>query len=343
VCRLLDLLPRTQQFSESSAMLESLSPGMGFSGSKYVVMVSRRAAGVWTHLPSLTFMLMSKLEPRRPILWVDFGLRYEMLNHLLIDPARFPQALSLIGLLSRSDLSGPIEKNDLMAYSQTIAVDKVAGAEAKLSEIQGEDPCAYCEYVDHLRLKGIDAFLLPIQVPSLQKGGLLSGLNVSDVEKILSRIERELQPAFIFLTFEGQPEAKIFAKKVEEDHLLNWSLDKATIILCLVRFDSKQRFEDSVAIPTHLSRSPGLKDRLRLILTRCIYPPFVQPELERYLLGTLPFANFVGESVNNGRIPVIDIWSCQHSKEALAEGQENYLKSLGLLSEQLIKTSCSGD
>lgn len=304
------------------------------TGNKYVGLVSRRAAGVWTHLPSLTYMLLSKQRQPRPVLWVDFGLRYEMFNHLLINPSCFPERSSLLALSGT-----PFDRSHLITYSSIAVNNTVSDAEELcISEIRGSNVDGYREYVRQLSLEGRDAFLLPLQVPSLHLGGVGTEINITAMEDILGIVESEVQPSWTFFTFEGQPEVRIFAKLLEEDRLLNWSLNKAKIILSLVRFDSKQRFDDGVAIPSYLSRIPNLRDRLRIVLTRCLFPPVIQSELKGYVLGVLPFANFVGESVNNGRIPIIDIWCRQKAGHNLTEEQGHYLNDLGLLSDQLINS-----
>jgi hypothetical protein len=227
----------------------------------------------------------------------------------------------------------------LITYSSIAVNNTVSDAEELcISEIRGSNVDGYREYVRQLSLEGRDAFLLPLQVPSLHLGGVGTEINITAMEDILGIVESEVQPSWTFFTFEGQPEVRIFAKLLEEDRLLNWSLNKAKIILSLVRFDSKQRFDDGVAIPSYLSRIPNLRDRLRIVLTRCLFPPVIQSELKGYVLGVLPFANFVGESVNNGRIPIIDIWCRQKAGHNLTEEQGHYLNDLGLLSDQLINS-----
>jgi hypothetical protein len=303
---------------------------------KYITMVSRRAAGVWTHLPSLTYSLLAGLERPRPILWVDFGLRYEMFNHLRINPARFPERSSLLGLIEQYTSGGTFSRNNLISYKQTvIGKNSEEGISiVPVSEIRGPKTDKYREHIARLSSDGQEIYMIPLQVPAPHVDATGIDLDVTNLEKTMDLIVKELKPVFTFLTFEGQPEGRIFARKITEDKVLGWGLDVSETILSLVRFDSEQRFKDSISIPTLLSRHPDSRKRLRLVLNRVLTPPNIQPELKQYVLGNLPFAEFIAVSVNAGRIPIIDIW-CRQVEGQISKAEENYMDCCDSLSKQL--------
>ena len=99
--------------------------------------------------------------------------------------------------------------------------------------------------------------------------------------------------------------------------LLPWALDKAELVISLVRHDSVARFQDSVAIPSILSRHPGWQGKLRLILTRSAETISSAPAwLQALVLGRLPFSDFIGQSVSKGRIPYFDAVSAAQGGSA---------------------------
>jgi hypothetical protein len=267
---------------------------------RIVTFVSRRAAGVWTTLPSLTFQLLREesSEGGGRVLWIDFGRRFEMLNHLAIEPARFPPASTLAALLTKSP---EFEIRHLLTYSAAVKVG--ADNNDGLARLGGDAAAEYRQVVASWTKDRGDIYMVARDVLQAEA----QTIPVSELAAALARLHERLAPSWTFLTFEGQPEEPLFTNALQSDELLRWSLDNSSIVLSFVRFDNRQRFLDSVGVPDAISRSPSWRERLRVVLTRCQTAPIVPDHLRPYFAGRVPFAQFVGTSVNYGRIPLVDI------------------------------------
>jgi hypothetical protein len=275
--------------------------------------VSRRASGVWTNLPSLTYTLVSCSKASGNVLWVDFGLRHEMLNHFRINPDEFPVDSCLLGMIQRHRAGDALQFTKIVTYDQAVNfpldTDSEGATARCLSDIQGINASQYRDCVAKLSATKGEVFLLPLQIPALNVGSIRPAVSTDELDAVLGSLVDALQPAFTFFTLEGQPESAIFSHRLAEDSVLQWAISVAHMIICMVRFDSEQRFDDAVGIPTVLARDPEVCRRIRLLLTRAAAEPRVTAEVAPYLLGVIPYADFVGQSVSSGRIPVIDLWS----------------------------------
>src|SRR4051812_23478668 len=98
--------------------------------------VSRRAAGVWTHLPSLTYALLDLLPSPNIVVWVDFGLRYEMFNHFRVDAYKVSPNATLLELMAKKLAGHRVTVGDLTSYDQIVCDCERQQYEKPLSAIQ---------------------------------------------------------------------------------------------------------------------------------------------------------------------------------------------------------------
>jgi hypothetical protein len=203
-----------------------------------------------------------------------------------------------------------------------------------VSDIKGSDDKQYREYIRKLSSKGYDIFMVPLQVPSLNISETGMSLSTTMIKDLVIDLVKKVRPIYTFVTLEGQPEARIFASKIAEDQSLSQWLNASDMIFAMVRFDSEERFYDSISIPAIISRNTTWKKRLKLVLTRVSTEPKIPNGLEEYLLGSIPFADFIGESVNSGRIPLINVW-CHDYEMEIGSDTNKYLKCIDSVTERI--------
>lgn len=273
----------------------------------FLTFVSRRGAGVWTTIPGLSVELLSPRHEFASILWVDLGLRYEMLNHLRIVPTWFPGDASVLGVceaMQRRSASPP--SIDFVTFHDTVVGRPASGLTP--SRIWNDDLAdAYIAQVHELHSRGRTITLLPLQV-ALRSGADLDAANTVSlyVDAIESAI-RQVVPDIVMFTCEGQPEGGLFAARLAQSALLQYAIGRADRVLCLVRHDSPQRFDDGISVPALIGQHHEWTDRVRIILTRVAGSYQVPPSLQQRVLGCLPFGDFIGRSVSRGRIPTLDL------------------------------------
>ncbi len=321
---------------------------------RIVTMASRRGAGVWSHLPSMTIALLSRRMAPSAALWVDLGRRYEMLNHLGVAASTVREPASLVGIVEGGDANGPIDPGKLLELTEaTLGVAPNtdprrdapggAGGEAYYGDeppvrLLGPDTERYRSTVSGFAGQGHRIFMVPLQVPSLLAQAPDATDRSEEYASAIRRIVRATDPQYVFLTCEGQPEAHLFGDQLATNTLLQWALDVCVVILCLVRHDSVPRFHDSVAIPALLSRNPRWRGKLRLALTRAADDVTVPPELQDMVLGRLPYSPFVGQAVSLGRIPAFDI----PSGWTRPPEQDRYMRLIEALAERLDESLDAG-
>jgi len=307
-------------------------PASRLGGRQVVTLISRRGAGVWTNLPSLSVQrLLSSPQPTS-ILWVDFGLRYEMLNHFRIPPALFPERSCLLGLRNALRTSG-LNADDIVTYDRALHWSSAVSTPSSPESVENIADPGYSAFIANLAGSNRRIFMVPLQVPQAVADATAAQLSVHDIEATITQVINVVQPTWIVLTCEGQPEAHLFGEKLG-DETVRWCLDNATVIVSLVRHDSEERFRDGIAIPTILSTNPTWRDRLRVVLTRASPPIQVSPQFSEVVLGFLPFADFVGESVSAGRIPLVDIL-CRDSQGPISAAEREYTARLTGISERM--------
>ena len=264
---------------------------------KLLCLISRRAAGVWSLLPSLAYQNLSHLKEGGNIVLIDFGRRNEMFEHFKVAPGNIPPTVSLASL----DKNNQIE---LINYYKDIVL--------KLGDVQklGSD---YRAFVEKLELENKKLLLCPYQTMHVYS----SSMDNNDIllESSLISIAEKYNPKLIYLTFEGQPERPIFDKKLFEDKIMEFCLDACDIILSLVRTDSVTRFNEGIDIPAYLAFNPKWRSKLRLFLTRHSVDIEIPKELSNFVMGTSPFFESLGQSIESGRIPWVDLKVGQYDKK----------------------------
>lgn len=248
----------------------------------WLTLVSRRGAGVWTHLPSILHMATTNRSDLRPILVMDFGLRHEMLNHFSIDPSSLPASASICGAMATGE-----------------------GGEygfITLADLVSRHPDDYCRRGARLDAAS-NVILVPLSLPGAPFRGVL---NPHDLTSYSEFIDDEVQantPRLVIATFEGQPEGVLFERELERQALLRFAIDRADFVICLVRHDTNPRFEDGISIPQIIGRRPSWRNKVRIVLTRTeAKSPFGAP----LVLGWIPFAECVANSISRGRVALLD-------------------------------------
>jgi hypothetical protein len=271
----------------------------------WITLIARRSAGVWTHLPSITASVLADLGRPCTALWVDLGMRYEMLNHLAIPPGSVNVSQCLSGL-ARARRGGAIPQARYIELSECI-LGLGDRSVPPLSVHTGADGEAYITEVRRWSEAGARTYMLPHHAPDAPAMSIVRDIDLSDFAATIQDAADGAGAELVFLTCEGQPEARLFELELRRRMLLPWALDTAALIVTLVRHDSVARFQDSVAIPTILSRQPSWRGKLRLILTRSADTISSAPGwLQALVLGRLPFSDFIGQSVSKGKIPYFD-------------------------------------
>jgi hypothetical protein len=309
------------------------------TGCTIYAFVSRRAAGVWTNLPSLTYALLDPLPPPNAVIWADFGMRYEMFNHFRIDAYGFSPNGTILQLMASKAAGQTVSAVDLTTYDQVVCGIERQLSEKALSRIQGDRILEYRNTVAHRAKGGEKIYMLPWHTPLVPPKLLANSVDIQLLEAVMVDLLEQLRPRFVFLTWEGQPEARLFRPKLREDSLLRWGLNESHRIISLVRFDSEERFRDSVSIPALLGEDQVHCEKLRLVLTRAIQRPRSNVAAYRHVIGQLPFAAFVGQAVNAGRIPIIDTWYRKETQD-ITTGEIEYLDAVTTLAQKLLESDC---
>lgn len=315
-----------------------LDSGLTNRDGDIVLFISRRGAGVWTNLPSLSFEFLRISTAPSNILWIDLGLRYEMLNHFRIQPGSFPFESCLAGIAAALRTKRQIDITKIVSYDATLSwTSDMQSPLSVPSPGISSAVSAYSTFVSALAAKGKRVYMVPLHAHDPTSASSIAGLKTDELDWTIATLLRELKPTCTIFTCEGQPEAHLFTKRLSEDKTLQWCLGLTDTIVCMVRHDSEQRFCDGVAIPSLLSRNPVWRDRIRIILTRASSRPPVPFHLANIVLGHLPFAEFVGESVSGGRIPVIDLL-CKMDSQMLSGTESEYLHCLNEIAKKLFCT-----
>jgi hypothetical protein len=269
------------------------------------------------------------------MLWIDFGLRYEMLNHFRIQPSSFPAQSCLIGLAEMVKSEGRVDSSKVIPFDTTLSWPLYTSAPRQSGSAKSLDVHSpYRRLISDLAALGNRIYMVPFQLPELAADAPLAALSVEELNFVVESMITALAPTYTVFTCEGQPEAHLFSDKLADDNILQWCLNRADTIACMVRYDSEKRFDDGIAIPSLLSRSPTWRNRLRLILTRASHAPRVPSQFTNTVLGHLPFADFVGESVSNGRVPLVDLL-CRQSFHSLSAIELEYLDCLTSITHRL--------
>lgn len=299
-------------------------------------LVSRRAAGVWTNLPSLTYALLDLLPSASVAVWVDFGMRYEMFNHFRIDAYGFPADNTLLALMARRSGGQSISASHLTTYDQVVCGSRRQASERPLSCIHGDMDTEYRNTVAERADAGQQIYMIPWHTPLVPPKCLGYGADTQLIDDVLVSVIDTLKPQFMFLTWEGQPEARLFRPRLREDSVLGWGLGEAHQIVSFVRFDSEERFRDSVSIPSLLAEEQSYREKLNLVLTRASRRPCQDVAASGYVIGQLPFADSVGQAVNSGRVPIIDIWN-RERMQSMQAGEKHYLEAVTSLARRLVE------
>jgi hypothetical protein len=306
------------------------------SGTTVLAFVSRRAAGIWTNLPSLTYSLLNLLPPPNSAIWIDFGLRYEMFNHFRIDAHTFSPNCTLLQLMAMKTEGKIIPIKDIITYDQVVSSTILHLSGKTISQIQGDNVKDYLNTVSCQAKIGHRIYMIPWYTPLVSETLLLNDVDLNLLDGILSDILEQLRPQFLFMTWEGQPEVRLFKPKLQEDVLLRWGLNEAHRIISLVRFDSEERFYDSVSVPALIVEELPYLEKLRIVLTRATQRPRSDVAAFNNVIGQLPFVAFVGQSVNTGRIPIIDMW-CQKDRTKMSSGEVEYFDAIIRLAKNLLE------
>lgn len=287
--------------------------------------VSRRAAGVWTNLPSLTYLMLKMVDSDSSAVWIDFGMRYEMFNHFRINTSRFNNANSICQFIKNKRNNESISFNELLTYNDIINSDD--DSDSKLANILGDekDIGTYKKKIKELDKLGIKIFLLPMYIQQDLSPDIDIDLDL--LESVLIDLIAKKRPKYIFLTWEGQPEGEIFRNKIINDNILNWGLRNSHKIISLVRFDSEKRFLDGIQIPNIICENDIFAAKTKIVLTRVSTRPRINSQAYNFVIGELPFASIIGQSVNSGRIPIIDTW-CRFDSKNETNLDIEFLKSL---------------
>jgi hypothetical protein len=263
-------------------------------------------------------------------------MRYEMLNHLAIPPGSIQAAQCLSGLVRArlAQITNP--EAHCLELSRTIlgSRDNVVTA---FSQHAGADSQIYMAEVLRWREAGARTYMLPLYAPEAPAMSIVRESDLSEFVAMVEEVAHSTDAELVFLTCEGQPEARMFELELRRHMLLRWALDKADLVISLVRHDSVARFQDSVAIPSILSRHPGWRGKLRLVLTRSAETISNAPiSLQEIVIGRLPFSDFIGKSVSQGRIPYFDAVATDPSSSANLAARE-YLNAIQQVAAELIR------
>lgn len=288
--------------------------------------VARRAAGVWTLLPSLAYQNLTDLDEQATVLLMDFGLRYEMLAHLKVNALTLPNQYSFLGLaaLLDTDLSHS-EDLTLLEYYRDIVAPSTRIVQFLPDVRTPERP--YVELLSALHEQGKCLLLCPFDSGPFGASPRSTSVDLSTLARSLQAIAQTTRPDLIYLTFEGQPERPIFDEKLKTDLTMRFCLDLCDNVLSLVRTDSMTRFEEGIAIPLLLAENDLWEPKIRLFLTRHPQDASVPEALDDIVIGQSPFLDMIGQSIHSGRIPWVDFMTRQYD-ETRQSTIERYFRGL---------------
>src|ERR1051326_8603813 len=199
-----------------------LSPRAANLGS-VVMLISRRGAGIWTNLPSLSFQFLRLAPPSTSMLWIDFGLRYEMLNHFRIQPSSFPAQSCLIGLAEMVKSEGRVDSSKVIPFDTTLSWPLYTSAPRQSGSAKSLDVHSpYRRLISDLAALGNRIYMVPFQLPELAADAPLAALSVEELNFVVESMITALAPTYTVFTCEGQPEAHLFSDKLADDNILQW-------------------------------------------------------------------------------------------------------------------------
>lgn len=271
-----------------------------FGTKSIVTVVARRAAGVWTHIPSMAVQNLLDLGGSAKVLLLDFGLRNEMLEHFKIDYSRCDSKYSFLGLGQGLLAGKPLEVIDY--YKNIINPDTKV---VYTTGVGFHTP--YIDFFRKLDELGKNLYICPYT----------SG-NINEVEQTniqldffcstLTEILNALHPDVVFITFEGQPELRLFEERLSKNHVMQFCMNISDKILGMVRTDSLIRFDESIEIPHYLSTVSDWKNKMRLILTRHRVNDPLPEKYSDIVWGYVPTLDDIAQSVQDtGSIPLADL------------------------------------
>jgi len=286
---------------------------------KLICLMSRRAAGVWSLLPSLAYHNLHDIQGEAKIVLIDFGKRYEMFEHFNIDPSSFSDDCSLAYLTQH-----PSEKKLLDYYNDFVLNKSIS------KDISNE----YLAFTKKPSLEEKHLLLCPFNSSHSPN----SNSDIPDFELLSSgllRLAELYKPAIVYLTFEGQPERPLFDEKLAEDRAMLLSLDVSDIILSLVRTDSPTKFEEGIAIPSYLAENPEWEKKIYLFLTRHSQEISIPDDMSNFVVGKSPYFDQIGQSIETGRIPWIDFMTNRYT-EYDADKMNSYMSGVSQASRAII-------
>ena len=237
---------------------------------------------MWTHLPNILHLVIGKSRDLRPTIVIDFGLRHEMLNHFSVDPSSLPATASICGAMA----SGARDGSEFVSLADLVTrhPDRYVTVPAQLSA-------------------AADVALVPLSLPGAPFDGVVSAQDLETYSDFIDDCLKTLDPRLVVATFEGQPEGLLFERELERQALLEYAIDRADFVVCLVRHDTNARFEDAVEIPQVIGRRLAWRNKVRIILTRTSAARnFGNP----LVLGRIPFSECVANSMSRGRMALLD-------------------------------------
>lgn len=286
---------------------------------KLICLMSRRAAGVWSLLPSLAYHNLQDIQGNATIVLVDFGKRFEMFEHFNIDPSSFSDDCTISHLINH-----PSEKR-LLDYYTDFVLNKAIS-----KDISSE----YIAFTKKIYEE--DKRLLLCQFKSGHSQ--TSNQEISNYELLstgLLKLAELYKPDIVYITFEGQPERPLFDEKLAEDRTMLLSLDICDFIISLVRTDSPTKFEEGIAIPAYLAENPEWEKKIFLFLTRHSQETIIPDDLTNFVIGSSPYFDQIGQSIETGRIPWVDFVTNRYTGYD-ATKMNNYMAGLEKASRTII-------
>lgn len=265
-----------------------------------VTVVARRAAGVWTHIPSLAIQNLTDLEGSAKVLLLDFGLRNEMLEHFKIDYTKCDQQFSFLGICNH--LGGP-NSIKVLDYYRNIIDERLRCVQTTAMDL-GEP---YKEFLKTMSNGNKDLYLCPYSTGdgfNLDQTELSLSTFRDGLEAIISSVKTDI----LYITFEGQPELPLFQERLSRNSVMRFCLDISDKIVGMVRTDSLIRLDESIEIPQYLASFPVWESKLCLILTRHPMDVVMDDKYRDIVIGYLPMFDLIAQSVQDtGAIPIVDL------------------------------------
>jgi hypothetical protein len=296
-----------------------------------VTVVARRAAGVWTHIPSMAIQSLLDMDNQARVLLLDFGLRNEMLEHFKIDYTRCDSKFSFLGigfgLLSGQPLEvldyyhNIINPDTKTVYTTGVGMrDEYIGYFSKLAELNKR--LYICPYISG-------------EVNEVEQ----TKLQLDFFCETLVEILKALHPDVVFVTFEGQPELRLFEERLNKNETMRFCMNVSDKILGMVRTDSLIRFDESIEIPHFLSTMSEWQNKLRLILTRHKVNDPLPEKYSDIVWGYIPTLDQIAQSVQDtGSIPLVDLLISGEVEESNQEDMAiaSYLDNMRQISRRVL-------